>query len=354
MVSPKKEIIDLTIPQAKKVVSVDCGTMNLVLAQPNDDKSISLSTIRNMYLPLDKSQLAMAELSNLDYVESDDKIYIIGEHAYRFANIFGQAVKRPMSKGLISPNEIDGVDVLALIMKKLVGTTNHGFCMYSIPAPSVDVQNNIVYHEGLFKRIFTDLGYVSKSMNEALAIIYSQCQEDNFTALSFSFGAGMVNCCLAYRSVPVLSFSVARSGDWIDEQTALSLGTIPSRVTAIKENETDLANFAVGPKKERRIREAIVYYYREMMRYSLQMVKDKLSQTTDNLQIPESLAVIVAGGSSIAKGFIPLFTDTIKEYEDDFPFKVKEIRSADDPLGCVAEGLLIKALMENKEVENPS
>jgi hypothetical protein len=307
-----------------------------------------------MYLPLEKSQLAMAELSNLDFVESDDKIYLVGEHAYRFSNIFGQPVKRPMSKGLISPNEIDGIDVLALIMRKLVGTTTNGFCMYSVPAPSVDIQNNIVYHEGLFKRIFTDLGYTSKSMNEALAVIYSQAQEDNFTALSFSFGAGMVNCCLAYRSIPVLSFSVARSGDWIDEQAAISLGTIPSRVTAIKENETDLSNFSVGPKKERRIREAIVYYYKEMIRYSLQMVKDKLSKTTDNLQIPESLSIIVAGGSSLAKGFLPLFTDTVKEYEEDFPFQIKDIKAADDPLGCVAEGLLIKALMENKEVEKPT
>jgi hypothetical protein len=283
-------------------------------------------------------------MSNIDYVESDDNIFIIGEDAYRFANIFGQQVKRPMSKGLISSNEIDGIDVLALILKKLVGKTTDGYCLYSVPAASVDSQNNIVYHEGVFKRIFTELGYNAESFNEAMAIIYSQCQEEQFTGLAFSFGAGMVNCALSYKSVPVITFSVARSGDWIDEQTANSLGTISNRVTAIKEKETDLSNFNVGSKKEKRIREAIVYYYREMIRYSLDQVKTKLVQATGNIDLPESLSIIVSGGTSLAKGFLTLFSEVLNEYKETLPFQIKSVRHADDPLTSVAEGLLIKAL----------
>lgn len=340
----KKEVVDLNKPQPKKIVAVDCGTMNIVLAQKTDDKNVSISTIRNMYLPLDKNQITMAEMSNIDYVESDDNIFIIGEDAYRFANIFGQQVKRPMARGLISSQEIDSIDVLALILKKLVGKTSDGYCLYSVPSASVDSQNNVIYHEGVFRRIFTDLGYNAESFNEAMAIIYSQCQEEQFTGLAFSFGAGMVNCALSYKSVPVITFSVARSGDWIDEQTANSLGTVPNRVTAIKEKETDLANFSTGNKKERRIREAIVYYYREMIRYSLDQVKNKLVQSTGNIDLPESLSVIVSGGSSLAKGFLLLFEEILKEYKETLPFEIKCVKHSDDPLTSVAEGLLIKAL----------
>lgn len=338
------KIIDTMKPKDFEIMGCDVGTMNIVLARQNKEESVEISTIRNMYLPLDKSQLTMAEMSNIDFVEAEDSIFIIGEDAFRFANMFGQKVKRPMAKGLISSSEIDGVDVLTLILKQLVGSTFNGHCVYSVPSQSVDIDNNITYHEGVFQRIFTELGYKAEPFNEAMAIIYSQCQDDQFTGLSFSFGAGMVNCALSFKSIPVITFSVARSGDWIDENTAMSLGTVPNRVTSIKEKGTDLSNFKIGNKKERRIREAVVYYYREVIRYALEKVKDKLDESTENLQLPESLPVIVSGGTSLANGFLPLFKEVLNDYSE-FPLDVSEIRHAEDPLSAVAEGLLIRGLM---------
>jgi len=351
MSEDKKEVVDTTKPKKSRLVGVDCGTMNIVLAEQNDEGTIEISSIRNMYLPLDKSQMTMAELSNIDYVESDESIYIIGEDAYKFANMFGQAVKRPMSKGLISPGEIDGIDVLTLIIGQLLGKTYKGDVVYSIPASSVDITNNVLYHEGVFGRIFNELGYTASSFNEAMAIIYSQCQDNKFTGLSFSFGAGMCNCALSFKSVPIITFSVARAGDWIDEQSALSLGTVSNRVTAIKERNTDLGNFKVGNKKERRVREAIVYYYREVIRYCLEKVKAKLDEATGELELPESLPIIVSGGTSLAKGFVPLFKEVLEDYSE-FPLHISEVKHADDPLSCVAEGLLIRGMMVQKTTES--
>jgi len=343
--SEKKEIVDLTKPESPRIVAIDIGTMNIVLAEPKD-KSAEISSIRNMYLPLDKTQVTMAELSNIDYVESDDSVYIIGNDAFNFSNIFGKSVKRPMAKGLISPDEIDSLDILELILQKLAGKTTNGYCVYSVPAPSIDSNNNITYHEGVFRRIFTDLGYRAQSFNESMAIIYSHCQDEQFTGLAFSFGAGMVNVCLSYKSIPVVTFSVARSGDWIDENVAASLGTVPNRITAIKERNTDLQNFMTGSKKERRIREAIAYYYKEMIRYSLDQIKVRLSQATSSLDLPDSLSIIVSGGTSMATGFLSLFNEILSEYKDDFGFTIKQVKHADDPLTAVAEGLLVKAISE--------
>lgn len=335
------KVVDLEKPQPAEIIGVDVGTMNIVKAKKSGN-SAEFTSIRNMYLPLDKAQMAMAELSNIDYVESDDEIYIIGEDAFNFSTIFGQSVKRPMIRGLISPDEIDGLDVLSLMMKKIVGKTNNGKCMYSVPAPSIDTNNNIIYHEAVFKRIFNELGFQAESFNEAMAIIYSQCQNEQFTGLAFSWGAGQVNVALSYRSVPIVTFSVARSGDWIDEQAAMSVGTIPSRVTVIKERNTDLGNYNVGGKKERRIREAITYYYKEAIRYALDHIQKKLNDAAGSIELPQSMSVIVSGGTSRATGFLPLFKEIIDSYE--FPIQIKEVRSADDPMTAVAEGLLIKAV----------
>lgn len=343
----KKEIVDLTV-QSEKIISLDAGTMNLIVGKQVGSEA-EFTSMRNMFLPLDKDQISMAEISNIDYVESDDSIFLVGQDAFNFSNIFGKEVKRPMSKGLVSSTEVDGLDVLALIIEKLVGKTTNGKCMYCIPAPSVDMDNNIVYHEAIFKRILNNLGYYAESMNEAHAIIYSQCQNEQFTGLAFSWGAGMCNVNLSYRSVPVVSFSVARSGDWIDSECAKSLGTIPNRITKIKENDIDLMNYSIGGKKESRVRECISYYYKEAIRYSLDQIKTKLSQSADNLDLPESLTVIVSGGTSMATGFIPLFSEILKEYENDLPFKIKAIKHADDPMTAVAEGLLIKAMSKFKK-----
>jgi hypothetical protein len=341
----KKDTIDLSIPQQPTLVGVDCGTMNLVSAHTDNDGDVVTKRIRNMYLEIQKSGINLSDLSQMDYVESDDEIYVIGEDAFRFANIFGSAVKRPMQKGLIAADNVDAMDVLALIMEQLIGKTDNGVCVYSVPAPSIDKHNDILFHENVFKRIFNELGYKAVPFNEAMGIVYSECGEEQFTALSFSYGAGMSNVALSYKGNQVSAFSCARGGDWIDESVARQFGTVPNRVTSIKENNTNLADYKQGSKKERLIREGIVYYYRNLISYTLDTIKQKLDNELANVDLPDALPIIVSGGTSKAKGFMDLFKNIVEDY-DEFPFEVKEIRHAEDPLTAVAEGLLIKAISD--------
>jgi len=338
------KIVDLTT-SVGNIVGVDCGTMFLVSAKKTDDNKILTKSLRNTYLPIEVNQMTSSELTNIDHITDGDNVYIIGEDAYRLANIFGHKVKRPMNQGLISSDDIDGLDVLALMMQQLVGTGNKGTCVYCIPAPSIDKQNDITYHKGVFRRIFSELGFKNIiDINEAMAVIYSECQNEMFTGLAFSFGAGMSNVALSWKANTILSFSVARGGDWIDESAARSLATVPNRVTSIKENNTNLMDFKVGDKKERRMREAIVYYYRELITYVLDNVRKKLDTELSNVDLPESLPIVISGGTSKAKGFVELFTEIINSYS--LPFKIKEIRTAQNQLTSVAEGCLIKAIAE--------
>jgi len=53
------------------------------------------------------------------------------------------------------------------------------------------------------------------------------------------------------------------------------------------------------------------------------------------------LPVVVAGGTSKAKGFVDLFAKKLEE--NGFPLPVKEVRHAADPLHAVARGCLIAA-----------
>ncbi|MFM7796014.1 MAG: hypothetical protein ACKO7N_04550, partial [Candidatus Nitrosotenuis sp.] len=52
-----------------------------------------------------------------------------------------------------------------------------------------------------------------------------------------------------------------------------------------------------------------------------------------------SLKIVIAGGTSQAKGYIENFTQKLTD--NNFPLPVKEVVHADDPLHAVSKGCLI-------------
>ena len=330
-------------------IGLDCGTMNLVCGR-SDSKDTTLT--RNVFLKLDPDEVAIGELSEISYVKGDEgELYVIGEDAFRMANIFGQEVSRPMKSGLISSDEIDAIDVLTLIIKDLIGDTgekNEVYCSYSIPAESIDEKRSVTYHTRVFGSILNNIGINHTPINEAAAIIYSECQKEGFTGIGLSFGAGMVNCCVMYKGVEAVKFSTARSGDWVDKQVADSLGLVANRVTSTKEKHLDLIAGAgsIKNKKQRRTIEAIIYYYEALMEYTIKRLIKEFEENID-LEIDDELPIVISGGTSLPNGFDDLFKDVLSRYE--LPFEVSEIRRAGNPLTSVANGLLIKTIADNKK-----
>ena len=338
-----------------KIVGLDIGTMFMISAHQQKEK-VKINTCRNVFLPISEDMISSSEIANspVDYVESKDEkgetdaIFIIGEDAHKFGNIFNQTVRRPMEHGVISSSEIDAIDVLTLMVEKLVGKAKNGYCVFSVPAPSIDSAiPPVLYHEKVFSRILSSLGYKSKSINEGMAVVFSECQKDNFSGIAISFGAGLTNLVCSYKGMPTLTFSVDRAGDWIDSSTASSLGIISNRVTSIKERGIYLINPSTSKKKERRVKEALVYYYRSLIEYVLNEIVKEFNKASDNLDIDESIPIVVSGGTSLPKGFIELFKEIFSGIKD-FPYNISEIRHAKDPLNAVATGALIYAAWDMK------
>ncbi len=332
-----------------EAVGLDVGTMNLVAAYlVNDD--VVTKRIRNMFVQTDAENAETMDLTNIFHAIIEDQLYILGDDAYNFANIFGQTVRRPMKNGMISPNEIDALDILTVMIKELIGHAKKDSPVcFSIPANPIDADMNVTYHKNVLERIVTTLGYKAVPFNEAAAIVLDECAETNFSGIGISFGAGMTNVAIVYKSVPVVTFSVARGGDWIDYNAAISIGQIPNRVSVIKERpDFDLTSFEASKKKERRIREALVYYYKDLLNY---VIKNLIAEFNKiDLQIPDPLPIIVAGGTSKPKHFVEFFKEQFENFE--VPFEWAEIRHAENPLTAVASGCLVKALQVSQEGES--
>jgi hypothetical protein len=324
---------------------LDVGTMNIVSAKLNNSDAVDVKSLRNIFLEVDKEAAEIMDLSGISHTIIDDSMFFISEDAYNFANILGKEASRPMRNGMISTKEIDSVDILAVMVKELIGTSKSGRCCFSIPADPIDDEMNVIYHQNVFGRIINELGFESEPINEATAIVYTECQASSFSGIGISFGAGMTNVALVYKTIPTTVFSVARGGDWIDFNVARSTGSISNRVTLIKENNFSLDNYRSGKKKDRKIKEALVYYYHDLINYTIKCIVNSLENTA--VELPESLPVIISGGTSLVDGFIEMVNQVTEQYE--FPFKVSEIRHAGNPLTAVAEGCLIKALKYQTE-----
>lgn len=328
----------------KPGVGLDVGTMNIVSARQVGDK-VATNRIRDAFIDLDSDAKKTLRLSKVDYVEKDGNLIVIGDSALSMANLFKREVRRPLSRGVISAGELEAQQILSLLVHHVledpVAQGEH--CFYSVPAAPIDDENqDIIYHTEVFRKIISEHGYEPHPMNEAMAIIYSQCANENFSGLSVSFGSGMCNIALAYQTVKGMDFSVARGGDWIDIHAAKATGSTAARMCAIKEKGVDLAS----PKS--REEEAIALYISALIKYCLENIAIQFRKVQSTLDLPEPIPFVISGGTTKAGGFLEVFKrefDAIQK--KGFPIKISEVRPAKDPMTAVAEGLLVLAMEEH-------
>jgi hypothetical protein len=330
-------------------VGCDIGTCFLVSAKPDVNNSIKLKSIRDAFLDLDNEAQVknMLKLSKTDFIEAGEKIYVIGDPAVVLANIFRKEARRPMSRGVIAPGELEAEKVLLVLLETILGRSQSQVpevCFYSVPAAATDMEMDVIYHSAMFSKLIGQLGYKPVSLNEAAAIAYSNAAPENFSALALSFGAGMVNVCLMYQTIIGMAFSVARSGDWIDMSAAKSTGTTASRIQSIKEKGIDLMDPSKGDPKTVREREAIVVYYKSLILYALDSVRQEFLKKQGTIDLPTAVPIILSGGTALPNNFLEFFKMAFESVRDKFPIPISEIRLASDPLNAVAQGLLVAAL----------
>ncbi|HET6203439.1 MAG TPA: cell division protein FtsA [Planctomycetota bacterium] len=318
---------------------LDIGTANLVGACRNADGSIRITLERNAFLDVQADVFSKSMLTKLGvpYVVHEGKLIVLGEPAFELANIFGRETRRPMKGGLVSPNEVDAAPVMRMLIQKILGPPHAaGETLYfSVPAESIDCDNNIVYHRGLFEGLLSRMGYTPHAIGEGHSVVFCELADKDFTGIGMSFGGGMVNVCVAYKTIPALAFSIARGGDWIDKNVADVLGTPRSRATYLKERGVDLTN----PRG--REEEAIAIYYHNLIAYILQNLKARFESSEGMPTLHEPVDIVCSGGTALIGGFVEVFREEMGKLK--FPFPVGRCVLAAEPLNSVAKGCLVAA-----------
>ena len=337
---------------------LDIGTAFLVGAVERGDE-VKFIPMRDAFFKMPPGGMVeqMLTVSQVSYFkpQGKDELYILGEEALEFAVKFKDGVlNRPMANGTINRDEIAAIDVLKVMFKTILGSPskmNKEILVYSIPANPVDLDRDTIYHGDVLEIIlgrydedpnseYKGLGYKPERINEALAIVFSELADDNYTGMALSFGAGMCNVCLSYMSAPVMTFSVARSGDYIDQRAAAESGLTPSQICKIKENDIDLRHI----NRSKRGHVQILVYYRNLIKYVVEYICNEFSKAKQGIEGDE-IPIVVSGGTSKVPGFTELFEEIFMEAvnKEAFPLKPSKIVQAKDPLTAVAQGCYMVA-----------
>lgn len=332
-------------------VALDIGTMNIVAAKKTTDGKTVFRKERDIFIELpteSNDAKAFLDMAGTKLVTFQGKHFVVGEEAINFASFLNEEFKRPLKSGLINPSEEDvAIQMLDIIIGGVLGKpeVEGENCVFCIPAEPIDEKRNVSYHEKTLSYLIKRHGFTPKAINEATAIVYSELQNNQLTGIGISFGAGMVNLACLYKGFPVFSFSIGRSGDWIDEQVKQATGKTAAEITMIKETELDLS-----VEGETRVHRYLKGYYEELLDYLIRNIIKKFEATKINPKLDkrnasaETLPIVVAGGTSMPLGFAELFRDRVEK--SNFPFKISKIIVASDPLYTVSRGLLTYGLAQ--------
>ncbi len=341
-----------------RALAVDSGTMFFQVAENDSNGKLSLKEIRNAFVELEASEDIEQVLAQNDwqYVSDEKHYYVIGEDSMRVARMFPGKVelRRPMKGGVLNKGEDKKMLVMAKMIESSIGKApdDQSLVCACVSSDPIDGAQDNLFHkvrlEGMFKR----LGWNVKVIEEGHAVILSEkpvmIEKDGtktpFTGIGMSFGAGKVNCVLAYKALQVIGMSAARSGDWIDDKVSQHTDKPISQVTNIKETKLDFNNIDYDDD----VIFALDAYYENMIEYVFKNFARKFADVKSEFEAP--LDIVIAGGTSMPKGFREKVESVVKDL--DLPFKIKEIRISKDPRNSVVKGLLTQAIISQKKLKN--
>jgi actin-like ATPase involved in cell morphogenesis len=327
---------------------LDVGTSFIVMAEQNAE-GILFKEFRDAFYvikpstPVANKMIEKGLKGKIFIKDTDNSFVILGKDAIEKAVERNETARRPMYKGVVSVKEKEAKKILAYILKEVVGQAAEPnekivFCIPAQPVDQEDEDFDVGYHEDVVKSILSDVGYDSRSVNEAEALCYAELENDDYTGIGISCGAGMTNVCVMLNGEPTVVFSTTKSGDWVDRMSAVATGE-PDSVVQV---EKEAGGFKVGqPNTESSVLNAVASYYERLVEYTAKQLSAALTNHKSLPKFKHPIKIVVAGGTSQADGYIESLATKLNQ--SNFPLEISEVKHAEDPLRAVAKGCLIAA-----------
>ena len=329
--------------QNQNAIGLDVGTSRIVAARRLGDEP-SFESQLNAFVTVPYSKITISSLvrEEVPHTVQPHEIIVHGNESERFAGLLNTEIRRPMNRGVLDPRETGALQTIREILTRMLhapaGKGRPKVC-FTVPAAPLGHEGSLTYHEATLRHLLADLGYDPSSVNEGLAVIYAEMADSNYTGIGISCGAGLCNLCLAYLSVPVLSFSISKAGDYIDSSAAQMTGEPANRIRLAKEESFHFNGFFAD-----KIQQVLGVYYDDTIRSLVAALKAGFTRTSDLPKFNRPIPIVLSGGTALPSGFRERFESLVMN--QDFPVKISEVRLAQNPLYSTAKGALACALSE--------
>ncbi len=323
-------------------IGLDVGTSRIVKAHQGE-RDYEFESQLNAFVRIPYSRITETTLKKeaIPHTVQGAEIIVHGNESERFAGLLQVETRRPMTRGTLNPREPESLDRITEIIRSLTrGDAKNGqkIC-FSVPAVPQGEIENLTYHEATLRQVLTGLGHEVKSINEGLAVVYAELEDSNYTGIGVSCGGGLCNVCLAYLSVPILSFSMPKAGDFIDSSAAAVTGELATSIRIRKED-----GFFLNGHFADKIHQVLTVYYDDMIHSLVDALKEAFASARSKPKIGHPIPLVLSGGSALPAGFRDRFEKILRESE--FPIPLSEVRAAEQPLYTTAKGALIAALAD--------
>ena len=330
----------------KSRLGLDVGTSRIVIARRAED-DFQYESQLNAFVTIPHSKITESVLQreNIPHTVQAGQIVVHGNESEKFAGLLNTETRRTMSQGVLDSKEPESLSMMREILTTMLAShrapngEKQKIC-FTVPATPLGAEGSLTYHEATLRQILTDLNYEPVSINEGLAIIYSELESSNYTGIGISCGGGLCNVCLAYLSVPIINFSIPKAGDYIDSSAASLTGERANRIRLTKEDSFHFNGFFAD-----KVHQVLSVYYDDMIRSLVTALKDAFTRTSNLPKFNRPIPMVLSGGTALPPGFRDRFEKLL--WEQDFPVTVSGITVAQNPLYSTAKGALVCALSDS-------
>lgn len=338
-------------------IGLDLGTKHIVVAYREGQK-VKYRYEINGYIIFERHDQFLEQLlirNNVPFVRRGEQLIAIGEKAEQLAFSFNKTLKRPMAEGGVSKDDDDAQEIMAIIIKSIIGELNEDTVLYycTTAAPINNQTLNIEFHKKVVKLLVEK--YVSNNkitanhINEARCIVI----EEPDCSIGISWGAGTVTVHAGIFGVPIFEFCVVGAGDYIDIEAAKRFGYDPNRPDAnSRETPTTICRLKekldLNVLPEDKVGQTIFLFYELLVENVINGIIDGINANRDKFRFDKPVPIINAGGTSMPNGFIELVQRKLATKKDDLHIQVGEVRRAKEPLFAVAHGCLIASELHKK------
>lgn len=322
-------------------LGIDVGTSRIVVARREGSETRYESQL-NAFVAIPYSKITEGVLNRekIPHTAAAGELIVHGNESEKFASLLDAEIRRPMSQGVLDAKEPESLRMMrASLAAMLPSKPEQQKLCFTVPAAPLGAGGSLTYHEATLSQMLSELGYQPVSINEGLAVIYGEMESSNYTGIGISCGGGLCNVCVSYLSVPVLSFSIPKAGDFIDTSASTITGERANRIRLVKE-----ASFHFNGLFTDKIHQVIGVYYDDMIQSLVAALKEACAHAKSLPAFTRPIPMVLSGGTALPPGFRERFEKLLKE--QDFPIPVSEIRMADNPLLSTAKGALVYALSD--------